>query len=240
MKDVIKYAGKVHLVFEPLVGVKALERLWVLYELARNLESCGELSLGFSKKARDDLVGIAQDLTKKQEKEGSGTRSRTSRDRAKAGAKAVDKVVYSIKSESAKATIKEDETRIRKYIKDKGGGFSAFDELIVKHLMDVLDATKWALRCKGCKTQARDRRNTLRSLPRIVALVVATIRGTCSPQASLTRVLKEALPLFIERKDAFHLLLKQVSAEFALPVTVPSPITNATLATTNHKRATNA
>ena len=214
MKDVIKYAGKVHLVFEPLVGVKALERLWVLYELATNLESCGELSLGFSKKARDDLVGIAQDLTKKQEV-GFGTQ--TSRGGAKAGAKAVDKVVYSIKSESAKATIKEDETRIRKYIKDKGGGFSAFDELIVKHLMDVLDATKWALRCKGCKTQARDRRNTKRPLPLIVALVVATIRGTCSPQVDLTRLLEEALPLLIERKDAFHLFLKQVSAEFALP-----------------------
>ena len=237
MKDVIKYAGKVHLVFEPLVGVKALERLWVLYELATNLESCGELSLGFSKKARDDLVGIAQDLTKKQEV-GFGTQ--TSRGGAKAGAKAVDKVVYSIKSESAKATIKEDETRIRKYIKDKGGGFSAFDELIVKHLMDVLDATKWALRCKGCKTQARDRRNTKRPLPLIVALVVATIRGTCSPQASLASVLEEALPLFIERKDAFHLLLKQASADFALPVTAPSPIINTTLATTHHKRAITA
>ena len=154
MKDVIKYAGKVHLVFEPLVGVKALERLWVLYELATNLESCGELSLGFSKKARDDLVGIAQDLTKKQEV-GFGTQ--TSRGGAKAGAKAVDKVVYSIKSESAKATIKEDETRIRKYIKDKGGGFSAFDEHIKNHLMDVFDSTKWALRCEGCKTQARAR-----------------------------------------------------------------------------------
>lgn len=149
------YAGKVHLVFEPLVGVKALERLWVLYELATNLESCGELSLGFSKKARDDLVGIAQDLTKKQELEGFGTRT------SRGGAKAVDKVLYSIKSESAKARIKEDETWIKKYIKDKGGGFSAFDELIVKHLMDVLDATKWALRCEGCKTQARDGRNTL-------------------------------------------------------------------------------
>ena len=53
-------------------------------------------------------------------------------------------------------------------------------------------------------------------------------------------MLEEALPLFIERKDAFHLLLKQVSADFALPMTVPSPITNATLATTNHKRATTA
>ena len=30
MKDVIKYAGKVHLVFEPLKGVKALEQLWDL------------------------------------------------------------------------------------------------------------------------------------------------------------------------------------------------------------------
>ena len=29
-------------------------------------------------------------------------------------------------------------------------------------------------------------------------------------QASLTRVLEEALPLFIARKQAFHLLLKQV------------------------------
>jgi hypothetical protein len=237
LKDVIMYAGKVHLVFEQLVGVKALERLWVLYELASNLESCGELSLGFSKKARGDLVGIAQDLTKKQELEGFGTRE--SGGGAKAGAKAVDQVLRSIKSESAKARIKEDATRIRSYIKDKGG-FSAFDEHIVNHLMDVFDATKWALRCEGCKTQARDRRNTLRPLPLILALVVATIRGTCSPQASLTRLLEEALPLLIERKDAFHLLLKQVSAECALPMTVPSPITNATLATTNHKRATTA
>ena len=42
-------------------------------------------------------------------------------------------------------------------------------------------------------------------------------------------MLEEALPLFIERKDAFHLLLKQVSADFALPVTAPSPIINTTL-----------
>ena len=154
------YAGKVHLVFEPLVGVKAIERLWVLYELARNLESCGELSLGFSNEARDDLVRIAQDLTQKKVK-GFGTG--TSRGGAKAGAKAVDKVVYSIKSESAKARIKEDETWIRKYIKDKGGGFSAFDKHIVNHLMDVFDATKWALRCEECKTQVREHRNTLRT-----------------------------------------------------------------------------
>ena len=180
LKDVIMYAGKVHLVFEPLVGVKALERLWVLYELARNLESCGELSLGFSKKARGDLVGIAQDLTKKQELKGFGTQ--TSGGRAKAGAKAVTvaQVLRSIESKSAKARIKEDATRIRSYIKDKGG-FSAFDEHIVNHLMDVFDATKWALRCEGSKTQARDRRNTPRPLSLIVALVVATIRGTCSP-----------------------------------------------------------
>ena len=51
-------------------------------------------------------------------------------------------------------------------------------------------------------------------------------------------MLKEALPLFIERKDAFHLLLKQVSADFALPMTAHSPITNATRATAHHKRAT--
>ena len=228
------YTGKVHLVFEPLKGVKAIERLWVLYELARNLESCGELSLGFSKKAREDLVGIAQDLTK-QDVEGFGTK--TSGGGAKAAAKAVDKVLRGIKSESAKARKPEDAARIRSYIKEKGG-FSAFDELIVNHLMDVFDATKWALLALRCKKQARDHRNTLRSLPRIVALVAATIRGTCSPQASLTGVLKEALPLFIERKDAFHLLLKQVSADFALPVTAPSPITNATRATTHHKRAT--
>ena len=94
------YTGKVHLVFEPLVGVKALERLWVLYELARNLESCGELSLGFSNEARDDLVRIAQDLTQKEVK-GFGTG--TSRGGAKAAAKAVDRVLRSIKSESAKA-----------------------------------------------------------------------------------------------------------------------------------------
>ena len=105
MKDVIKYAGKVHLVFEPLVGVKALERLWVLYELATNLESCGELSLGFSKKAREDLMRIAQDLTQKQEVKGFGTG--TSRGGAKAGAKAVDRVLRSIKSESAKAKKKK-------------------------------------------------------------------------------------------------------------------------------------
>ena len=95
------YTGKVHLVFEPLVGVKALERLWVLYELATNLESCGELSLGFSKKAREDLMRIAQDLTQKQEVKGFGTG--TSRGGAKAAAKAVDRVLRSIKSESAKA-----------------------------------------------------------------------------------------------------------------------------------------
>ena len=100
LKDVIMYAGKVHLVFEPLVGVKAIERLWVLYELARNLESCGELSLGFSNEARDDLVRIAQDLTQKEVK-GFGTG--TSRGGAKAAAKAVDRVLRSIKSESAKA-----------------------------------------------------------------------------------------------------------------------------------------
>ena len=90
------YTGKVHLVFEPLKGVKAIERLWVLYELARNLESCGELSLGFSKKAGRS-GGHRQDPTK-QDVEGFGTRLGR---RSKAAAEA--KVLRGIKSESAKA-----------------------------------------------------------------------------------------------------------------------------------------
>ena len=71
----------------------------------------------------------------------------------------------SIKSSGAKARVKEDEIRIRKDIKAQKGGFKAFDEHIINHLMDVFDATTWALKCKQCKSKARDRQHTLKPLP---------------------------------------------------------------------------
>ena len=159
LKEVIKHAGKVHLYFEPLTGAKAIERLWVLFELANNLDSCGELSLGFSKKAEAQLMGIAEDLAKPSVK-GFG------RGGAGEAVRAKDKVLGRIKSSRAQATLKEDEIWIRAFIEKHKGGFEAFDKLIGDHLMDVLDATKWALRCnKECKTKARDRRHTLTPLP---------------------------------------------------------------------------
>ena len=159
LKEVIKHAGKVHLYFEPLTGAKAVERLWVLFELAKNLDSCGELSLGFSKKAEAQLMGIAEDLAKPSVK-GFG------RGGAGEGGRAKDKVLGRIKSSRAQATLKEDEKWIRAFIEEHKGGFEAFDKLIGDHLMDVLDATKWAQRCnKECKTKARDRRHTLTPLP---------------------------------------------------------------------------
>ena len=167
LEDVITHAGKVHLYFEPLVGVKAIERLWVLFELAKNLDSCGELSLGFSNKAQDQLMGIAQDLAKERET-GFG------RGGSAEGFQDVEKALYRIKSSRAKARLIEDETRITKYIKAHKGGFDAFDKHIRNHLMDVFDATTWALKCKDCETKARDRRHTLKPLPLTVALVVAT------------------------------------------------------------------
>ena len=167
LEEVITHAGKVHLYFEPLVGVKAIERLWVLFELAKNLDSCGELSLGFSNKAQDQLMGIAQDLAKERET-GFGRGSSAE------GVQDVEKALYRIKSSRAKARLIEDETRITKYIKAHKGGFDAFDKHIRNHLMDVFDATTWALKCKDCETKARDRRHTLKPLPLTVALVVAT------------------------------------------------------------------
>ena len=65
------------------------------------------------------------------------------------------------------------------------------DELIKDGLIAVIDATKWAERCKECYSEY-----------------------------SLARVLEEALPLFITRKHAFHQLLKQVgAASLALAIT---------------------
>ena len=174
LKEVIKHAGKVHLYFEPLTGAKAIERLWVLYELAKNLDSCGELSLGFSNKAQAHLTGIAQQLGKVQE---TGFGRKTSAE----GVRAVEKTLGRIKSCRAQATIKEDEIWITKYIKTHKGGFEAFDEHISNHLKDVFDATAWALKCKECKSEARDRRHSLKPLPLTVALVVATTRHMLSP-----------------------------------------------------------
>ena len=154
LEEVIKHAGKVHLYFEPLTGVKAIERLWVLFELAKNLDSFGELSLGFSKKAEAQLMGIAQDLAKLPMtgfgRGGSGD-----------GAQAMAKVLGRIKSSRAQATLKEDEKWIKAFIEKHKGGFEAFDKLIGDHLMDVFDATKWALRCNECKDKARVRPETL-------------------------------------------------------------------------------
>ena len=174
LEEVIKHAGKVHLYFEPLVGVEAIDRLWVLFELAKNLDSCGELSLGFSNKAQAHLTGIAQQLGKVQE---TGFGRKTSAE----GVSAVEKTLGRIKSCRAKARVKEDEIRITKYIKEHKGGFEAFDEHIINHLKDVFDATAWALKCKECKSKARDRRHTLKPLPLTVALVVATTRHMLSP-----------------------------------------------------------
>ena len=174
LEEVIKHAGKVHLYFEPLVGVKAIDRLWVLFELAKNLDSCGELSLGFSNKAQAHLTGIAKELGKVQET-GFGRRSSAE------GVQAVEKALGRINSSSAKARVKEDEIRIKAIIKAHKGGFAAFDKHIINHLMDVFDATTWALKCKECKSKARDRRHTLQPLPLTVALVVATTRHMLSP-----------------------------------------------------------
>ena len=167
---------QVHLYVEPLQKAKAIERLWVLYELATNFDAYGELSLGFSKRGRAELQSIATGLATEFEsdarcREGEGLRA----------AKALDAGLYHIKSNRAKARVKEDERRIKRFIEAREGGYAAFDKLVVGRVMDVVDATKWALRCKACHSQA-----------------------------SLARVLEEALPLFIARKEAFHLLLKHV------------------------------
>ena len=37
---------------------------------------------------------------------------------------------------------------------EREGGYAAFDKLVVGRVMDVVDATKWALRCKACHSQA--------------------------------------------------------------------------------------
>ena len=76
-------------------------------------------------------------------------------------------------------------------IKSRPGGEKAFDELIKDEVIAVIDATKWAVRCKECHSEY-----------------------------SLARVLEEALPLFITRKHAFHQLLKQEgAASLALAIT---------------------
>ena len=99
-------------------------------------------------------MGIAQDLAKRPEagfgRGGSGD-----------GAQAMAKVLGRIKSSRAQATLKEDEKWIKAFIEKHKGGFEAFDKLIGDHLMDVFDATKWALRCNECKNKARVRPETL-------------------------------------------------------------------------------
>ena len=61
-----------HLYVEPLQKAKAIERLWVLYELATNFDSYGELSLGFSKKGHAELQAIARDLATELESDVRG------------------------------------------------------------------------------------------------------------------------------------------------------------------------
>ena len=45
----------------------------------------------------------------------------------------------------------------------------------------------------------------------IANLFLLPLGAAAGAEASLTRVLEEALPLFIARKQAFHLLLKQAA-----------------------------
>ena len=59
-------------------------------------------------------------------------------------------------------------------------------------------------------------------LPRRSSLPTPQRHLRCLPQASLTRVLEEALPLFIARKQAFHLLLNQVWVH-PTPTLPPNP-----------------
>jgi len=74
----------VHLYVEPLQRAKAIERLWVLYELATNFDAYGELSLGFSKKGHAELLGIARGLATEFEsdarcRDGAGLRAAKAR-----------------------------------------------------------------------------------------------------------------------------------------------------------------
>ena len=73
-----------HLYVEPLQRAKAIERLWVLYELATNFDAYGELSLGFSKKGHAELLGIARGLATEFEsdarcRDGAGLRAAKAR-----------------------------------------------------------------------------------------------------------------------------------------------------------------
>ena len=176
LQEVIKHTGRVHLYYEPLARVKAIKRLWVLFELATNDDFCGELSLGFSKKGQDGLMKIAEDLATVRVQVagfGQGTSSDGERD--------LDTALYNVNSSRAEARVKEDEKRIKAFIKQREGSFKAFDKQITNLLTNVVDATKWAVRCKDCKKKARGRRHTLKPLPLTVPLVVATTRGTCLP-----------------------------------------------------------
>ena len=78
---------------------------------------------------------------------------------------ALDAGLYHIKSNRAKARVKEDEKRIKRFIEAREGGYAAFDKLVIAMVMNVVDATKWALRCKECHNQASRRRHTRSPLP---------------------------------------------------------------------------
>ena len=141
---------------------------------------------------------------------------------------ALDAGLYHIKSNRAKARVKEDEKRIKRFIEAREGGYAAFDKLVIAMVMNVVDATKWALRCKECHNQASRRRHTRSPLPPATPHPTPPrhLPPSHRPQASLTRVLEEALPLFIARKQAFHLLLKQVGPPYnpnPNPYSYPNP-----------------
>ena len=141
---------------------------------------------------------------------------------------ALDAGLYHIKSNRAKARVKEDEKRIKRFIEAREGGYAAFDKLVIAMVMNVVDATKWALRCKECHNQASRRRHTRSPLPPATPHPTPPrhLPPSHRPQASLTRVLEEALPLFIARKQAFHLLLKQVGSPYNLnPITLTLTLT---------------
>ena len=191
LADVIKHAGHVILYFEPLTKPRALSRMWVLFELMTCFDSEGELVLGFSQKGQDELREIAKLLGAAQSGHGAlsgGATSKRERDNALQASRVISKAVGAINSQRAKASIPADEKWIKELIEKREGGHRAFDEKMRRQLLDVVDATRWAVQLR---TVAHD-----------------------GPQ--LRRSLEEALEALIERKNALVLLLRDDKVHKAL------------------------
>lgn len=136
--------------------------------------------LGFSQKGHDELREIAKLLAAAQQgQSGAGATSKRDRDNALKASRVITKAVGAINSQRAKASIPEDEKRIKALIARREGGHGAFDATLRQQLKDVVDATRWAVRLRTVAHDSAQLRRTMEEALEYAAALRSNSVGTC-------------------------------------------------------------